>query len=588
VPNETPHFGLRRTHGLGKASSCVGIRSVGVAGFEPQTGEAVGHRRRLATLMAIMPVGQDRSVVHDPAIDRRRFLYLAMASTLAACSSTNSRNGGSSNPATSSTRSMPSTSLGGPTLASDPFGLGVGSGDPFESGVTLWTRLVGDVGNDVIPVAWEIATDERFETIVQSGRYDATVDLGHAIHIDIDGLEPGREFAFRFRTRGYESPIGRTRTAPQGRTSQFTFATASCQEFQEGYYAAWRDAASGDLDAIVFLGDYIYEHGISDAGVRRHEAGEIFTLEDYRARYATYRSDPDLRSAHAACPWIVTWDDHEVSDNYATLAPGFSLEGPQLDSDAFRARRVGAYRAWYEHMPVRMAPPVDHNLKIDRSFGWGSLAKLVVLDTRQYRSDQTCNSVDIGPMCDEMLRPDVTLLGDRQHRSLEAELDRSGARWNLIANQVLFAPMPYTDSDVVQLDSWDGYPLVRRRVTQFLDDHGVRNPVILTGDIHLGAVFDVHARPDDPTTEIVATELVTTSISSTSDAILAANADYIRRRNEHLRWIDFEHRGYTKIRVEADRLTAEFRVVDRPEIPDSPVSTAATFVVPDGQRVEPA
>ena len=338
----------------------------------------------------------------------------------------------------------------------------------------------------------------------------------------------------------------------------------------------------------MFLGDYIYEHGVSEDGVRRHEAGEVFTLDDYRSRYATYRSDPDLQAAHAACPWIVTWDDHEVSDNYANLVPGFSLDGPQLDPNAFRARRAAAYRAWYEHMPVRLPSPNDANLSIHRSFEWGPLAKVIALDTRQYRSDQTCNAVDIGPICDEMVRSYVTLLGDRQHLGFESELDASAARWNLIANQVLFGPMPYTDTDVVQLDSWGGYPLVRRRVTQFLDDHGVRNPVLLTGDSHLAAVLDIHARADDPSTDIVATELVTTSVSSTSDAILAANADSIRSRNEHLRWIDFDSRGYTKIRVERDALTAEFRAVTQPRDPNSELLTVAKFEVPAGRRVERA
>ncbi len=483
---------------------------------------------------------------------------------------------------------MPSSTLGGPKLAQYPFDLGVASGDPLRGGLTLWTRLRGDLGTDAVPVAWEIGTNERFERVVQAGRYEATADLGHAIHVDVDGLEPGREYFFRFRTRDHESPVGRTRTAPADAVASLSFATASCQEYQEGFYAAWRDASAGDLDFVVFLGDYIYEHGVSEDGVRRHEAGEVFTLDDYRSRYATYRSDPDLQAAHAACPWIVTWDDHEVSDNYANLVPGFSLDGPQLDPNAFRARRAAAYRAWYEHMPVRLPSPNDANLSIHRSFEWGPLAKVIALDTRQYRSDQTCNAVDIGPICDEMVRSDVTLLGDRQHRWFESELDASAARWNLIANQVLFGPMPYTDTDVVQLDSWGGYPLVRRRVTQFLDDHGVRNPVLLTGDSHLAAVLDIHARADDPSTDIVATELVTTSVSSTSDAILAANADSIRSRNEHLRWIDFDSRGYTKIRVERDALTAEFRAVTQPRDPNSELLTVAKFEVPAGRRVERA
>lgn len=488
-----------------------------------------------------------------------------------------------------STAARTTTPLDGPKLADNPFVLGVASGDPTSESIILWTRLVGDFGAQTIPVVWEIADDERFVKVRSSGTMLATDDLGHSLHVDVAGLDPGRDYFFRFRVRDYESTVGRTATAPSPRsTSPCSFAFASCQEYQEGHYAAWRDIAESGLDLVVFLGDYIYEHGVSDSGVRTHEAGVVVSLDEYRARYATYRADEYLQAAHAACPWLVVWDDHEVSDNYANLVPGFTLDGPQLDTEAFRRRRAAGYRAWYEHMPVRVAPPNDEHLRIHRTVPWGSLANFVLLDSRQYRSDQTCNAVDIGPMCDEMVSADVTLLGREQHAWLEAELDRSAATWNLIGNQVVFAPMPFSDDDTLQLDTWDGYPLVRRRVTQFLDDHGVRNPVILTGDVHLGAVFDVHAVPDDPSSSRVATELVGTSITSTSDSILMANADTIRRRNEHLRWIDFEHRGYTRVDCDDAELRAEYRVVTDPLRADSPVRVASAWVIPDGEGVTEA
>jgi alkaline phosphatase D len=512
---------------------------------------------------------------------RRRFLAAGAATVLAACSGRNARN------ATTSAATTSTTSLGGPKLAADPFALGVASGDPTDTAVVLWTRLLGDVGEQVVPVRWEVADDDRFTRVRRRGVAEATAELAHALHVEVGGLEPGREYWYRFHTRDYSSPLGRTRTAPTPGTAEpVRFAFASCQEFQEGYYAAWRDAAGGDLDLVLFLGDYIYEHGISDDGVRRHEAGPVVTLDEYRARYATYRADPDLQAAHAACPWLVTWDDHEVADNYADLVSGNTAE-PYLEGEAFRQRRIAGYRAWYEHMPVRVPVPADEHLRIHRSVRWGSLATFVVLDTRQYRTDQTCNAVDLGLMCDEMLRDDVTLLGDEQERWLEQELDASPATWNVLANQVVFAPMPFTERGDLQLDAWDGYPLARRRLAQFLDDHGVRNPVFVTGDVHLSAVNDVHADPADPGSPVVGTELVGTSISSESDTILAANAAAIRA-NEHLRWIDFESRGYVRVDANAAGLTAEYRFVDAPRDSDSAVRTGTRWVVEPGRAVAEA
>ncbi len=515
-------------------------------------------------------------------LDRRRFLAASAATVLAACTS---RNAANERPSTST---IPGR-VDGPHLGDDPFGLGVASGDPRADGVTLWTRLAGDdLGPQRIPVAWELATDERFGRVVRHGTIDATADLGHAIHIDLDGLDPGSEFHYRFHTREHTSPTGRTRTAPaRHERAPLRFAFASCQEYQEGWYTAYRDAAAGDLDLLVHLGDYIYEHGVHDDGVRRHEGGPVTTLDDYRRRYATYRSDPDLRAAHAACPWVITWDDHEVADNYTGLVAG-ALADPDPDPLAFARRRTAAYRAWYEHQPVRVAAPTGADLAIHRAVPWGSDVLLLALDTRQYRSEQTCSPIDIGPMCDEMRGGGPTVLGDAQHAWLERELDASAAMWNVLANQVLFAPMTFGPERSVQLDGWDGYPAARRRVTQFLDDHGVRNPVFITGDIHLSAVNDVRADVDDAASRVVATEFVGTSISSGSDAILAGFHDSIVEQNPHLRWIEHDHRGYVVCEAGPDAFTAEYRFVDDARDPESRVRTARRWAIEPGRPVAEA
>ena len=375
-----------------------------------------------------------------------------------------------------------------PTFAVSPFTLGVASGDPAPDGVVLWTRLAPEplVGGGMPPeafeVRWRVATDERMRNVVRQGAAVAIPEYGHSVHVEVDGLSPARWYWYQFDVGGHQSAIGRTRTvaAPDASPDRMRFAFASCQHYEQGLFTALGHMADEDLDLVIHLGDYIYEYEGNAGRVRRHTGREIESLDDYRNRYALYKSDPALQAAHAACPWIVTWDDHEVDNNYAAwnseaLAP----------ADAFLRRRAAAYQAYYEHMPLRAAAiPSGPDMLLYRQLGFGDLVYFV-LDTRQYRTDQPCGDGS-APVCDEVRDPRATLLGGHQARRLVEGLDRSSARWNVLAQQVMMARVDRRPGDEVfySMDQWGGYDAERTRLMDFFARRTPSNPVVLTGDIH--------------------------------------------------------------------------------------------------------
>jgi alkaline phosphatase D len=312
-----------------------------------------------------------------------------------------------------------------------PFALGVASGYPAPSGVTLWTRLEGLL--PAVPVKWEVARDEAMRQVVSSGETLALPEWAHSVHVDVQGLEPGRMYWYRFTAADAQSAVGRTRTAPAANApvERLRFAFASCQQYEQGYYGAYRHIVADDPDFIAFLGDYIYESSWGRDHVRSHGSPEPYSLEDYRARYALYRSDAHLQAAHAACPWVVIWDDHEVDNDYADDRPEDGTERAE-----FLLRRAAAYRAYYEHMPLpeRMRPR-GPNLRLHTQLGWGRLARLYMLDTRQYKSWQACprpkrrggsNTLDI-EKCPRLDAPGRSMLGRAQERWLEEALVESSA-----------------------------------------------------------------------------------------------------------------------------------------------------------------
>ena len=501
-------------------------------------------------------------------ISRRSFLIGgASAAALAACSGGDEK---SATPATTTTVEVPTTAAAATPLTASPFSLGVASGDPDTTSVVLWTRLVGATGEH--PVVWEVGTDERLEHLVAAGVETATGDDAHTVHAIAGDLEAGAEYWYRFTAGRFTSPVGRTHTTPDGDADVLRFAFASCQDWQRGFYTAHEHLAAEDVDLVVHLGDYIYESGINPNAVRQHDSAVVTTLDQYRARYALYKSDPNLQAVHARAPWFVIWDDHEVQDGYAGETP--KAVDPAID---FVARRAAAYKAWWEHHPTRLDRPVADALTMYRPLRWGSLVTFFGLDGRQYRDDQPCERAsDLGGGCSERDDPARTMLGADQEAWLATEMPASGSRWNVLANQTIFSPsgIPIGADEIFNLDQWDGYPGARARMLDVIAE--TRNPVIITGDIHASAVGDVR-RGDD----VVAVELVGPAMSSTFPAQFA---DLFEAAGDAAgaAMVDAKHNGYVLCEVTPDRFRADYRFVSTTAEPKATVSTASSWQIAAG------
>jgi alkaline phosphatase D len=477
----------------------------------------------------------------------------------------------------------------------DPFTLGVASGDPRPDGILLWTRLApsplapdGGMEPMPVPVRWEISADESFRA-PRSGTAVADPAWGHSVHVEVEGLVPDRAYFYRFIAGGVVSPVGRTRTAPaaDAMPERLRIAFASCQHYEAGHYAAYRHMVEDAPDLIVFLGDYIYEGNPGDRGVRRHQNPEPRDLAGYRARYATYKSDPLLQSAHHAAPWILTWDDHEVQDNYVGDSDKF-----QRDPAAFLKRRAAAYQAYYEHMPLRpAAKPKGAAMRLYRTVDWGALAQFQVIDDRQYRDLPPCQPTDliangkatVGLVrdCPERHLASRSLLGQAQEQWLLDRLGDTQARWNLLAQQTLMKSqlrIPFEHQEqgpsVYNSDAWDGYTAARDRVVRRWRDARTPNPVVLSGDIHSFVAGD-HFDPDDPK-RIVASEFVGGSVSSGArDTTLKQNA----ANNPGFHFAENQIRGYGRMDLTRERCDVAFRGLADVRDPKSAVTDIARFTV---------
>ncbi|SNQ49211.1 Alkaline phosphatase D [Frankia canadensis] len=495
-------------------------------------------------------------------------------------------------------------------MADGVFGVGVASGDPLPDGVILWTRLApkptegGGMPARDVPVDWQIATDESFRSVVRAGTQNAQAAYAHSVHVDVRGLDPGHDYFYRFRAGTVLSPVGRTRTAaapgsgPQAASGQLSFALASCQDFQNGYWAAFDAIAADHPDLVVHVGDYIYEYDPdSRFPDRRHTTprtpglDQLQTLADYRDRYGQYKADPALQAAHRAAPWIVTWDDHEVENNYAGLVDEAGDTGARhQDPAAFARQRAAAYQAYYEHMPIRaQLNPGSPDLRIYRRLTFGSLVTFNVMDTRQYRTPVPEPAPQgIGAAALGADNTAGTMAGAEQERWLRAGLDASRTRWNIIAQQTMMAQLdgqlPAGSGQLLtNLDQNDGYRPYRRRLLSGVRDSHASNPIVLSGDLHCAWVNDLRVDFDRPETPAVAAEFVCTSISSAfflvSDDFVRANND---RLNPHVRYFRGDRRGYTRIRITPQECRAEMRTVTDLSSRDSPVTTDAIYVVEDG------
>jgi alkaline phosphatase D len=495
---------------------------------------------------------------------------------------------------------LPRVSLAQPRLGANPFALGVASGSPLHDSVVLWTRLAGsrerELPSEAISVRWEVAHDEQFGRIVQSGLAQALPELAHSVHVEVTGLEPDRWYFFRFMAGDAVSEVGRTRTfpAPDAPMGKLRLAYASCQRWEHGYFSAYRHMREENLDAVLFLGDYIYEYPGAVNAVRPTPGGWVVTLADYRDRYALHKSEPDLRAMHAACPWIVTWDDHEVQNDYAGLYPGNS--GPAVPD--FAARRTAAYQAFYEHMPVRASALTQAvrglqsgaETRLYSRQRIGRLASLIVLDDRQYRDRHACTaggkpgSSDVDPAACALLNdPARTLLGPAQERWLDAGFASAGPGWTIVAQQTLFGQRNLTPGQGRSFwnDGWDGYPAARRRVTDSLARHRVGDPVLLGGDMHENWVGHVKADYDKPDSATLGVEFCGTSITSRSGGNKRVPAWLAG--NPHFVFADSERKGYGVAEFTPGQMTATLRVVDDVTRPETRIETLASFAVEAGR-----
>ena len=502
---------------------------------------------------------------------------------------------------------LPGCAWAQPRVNTNPFTLGVASGSPTHDSVVLWTRLVfGEaqalaLQQQPVMVRWQLAHDDKFSRIVQTGQSQAVAGLAHSVHVEVQGLEPDRWYFYRFLVGGAVSAIGRTRTfpAPDAVVARLRLAYASCQRWEHGYYSAYRHMRDENLDMVLFLGDYIYEYPNASNAVRVPTGGWVRTLDDYRQRYALHKGDANLQAMHAACPWLMTWDDHEVQNDYAGQAEGDSGL-PVLD---FAARRAAAYQAFYEHMPVRASVLTravaglaqGAEMRIYQRLAYGRLASLYMLDARQYKDVQVCSrdgkkgsSVLDPATCPPWNDPARSMLGQSQERWLEAELGKAASRqtgWNVLGQTSLFGQRDFLKGPGQRLwnDGWDGYASARTRLTDALRKNAVANPVLLGGDVHENWVGHVKADYADAASPSIGVEFCGTSITSRS----AGNAKIPESlaENPHFVFADSERRGYGVVELTPRRLTTTLRVVSDVTRADSGIETLAQFSVQAGRAV---
>ncbi|MEY3367839.1 MAG: hypothetical protein RI973_994 [Bacteroidota bacterium] len=452
-----------------------------------------------------------------------------------------------------------------------PFCFGVASGDPLDTAVVIWSRLYLEAPHQPQTVFWEVARDSAMTQTVRAGTRTTDAANGYTVKVDVNGLKPGQTYFYRFRHNDVYSPVGRTRTAAgPGQGDLLRLAVVSCADYRLGFYNAFGDIARrNDLDAVLHLGDYIYEYGswgrMQKKTVRQHIPDKVCAdLIDYRTRYAQYRCDPQLAEAHRLHPFIVIWDDHEIAnDSYATGTRG------GLSGEAWEARKAAGRQAYFEWMPLRENPEQS----IVRSFSFGDLAELWMLDGRLTgRSPQAQSKAD-----PELQNPERTMLGKGQREWLLQGVKSSRARWKLLGNQVVFSPM--NDSRVfdrvpgIPMDRWDGYPFERQAIFDTLYQHNIKNVVVLTGDIHTSWAFELTAKPFDPGfynpdtgSGVIGAEFVSPSISSFNfdEALPRIVAAEARRRltkksnNPHLRYLDLIHHGYMTLTLTREQARADW------------------------------
>ncbi|AXV05612.1 secreted alkaline phosphatase [Euzebya pacifica] len=501
-----------------------------------------------------------------------------------------------------------------------PFPLGVASGDPTADSVILQTRLSdapfdldapwGNIPEDV-DVHWVVAEDARLRRIVAQGTVGSSSTRGHAVHVDVTGLEPGKVYWYQFAALGARSRIGRTKTAGIAPLQRLRIAYLSCQSFPHGYFTAYQNLLDEDVDVVFHLGDYMYEYADGGYGDLRSSppVDQVFSLNSYRVRYAAYRGDPWLRACHARFPFITTWDDHEIDNNWAGETPENTSDEGNATPAAYAERRFNAFQAYHENLPIRPAPE-DNAIdapayQIYRQFVFGDLLDVSVLDTRQYRTDQPCDDGFVTVNCADQADPDATIMGPTQRDWLFGNLSTSTAAWRVIAQQLIVSQvsslglstlLPDTGAGPAQggnlyfsADQWDGYLVERQALMSHLADNAIPDTFVITGDIHSSWVLDMKEDFDDPSSATVGTEFVGTSVTSPGFEQLGGNEPFrtgLYASNPHMKYLEGTRKGYTIADITHDGVTVTYRVVDTIEENRSGVSTQSEWLLPRGGAVE--
>jgi len=481
------------------------------------------------------------------------------------------------------------------------FTLGVASGEPRPDSVVLWTRLApqperadGGMPERAVAVQWEVALDARFTQVVQSGSVLAEPRRAHSVHLDVMGLQPGRDYHYRFLAGGQRSPVGRTRTAPESGAdvSRLRVALASCQHFEAGHFAVHREIAAADVDLVLFVGDYLYASSLpGHSVVRRHrhrfpDDPSRYTLADYRLHHAAYRRDADLRACHAAHPWLLIWDDNEVLNDHA----GLSEPDARLDREAFVRLRTAAYQAYFEHLPISPTrAPVGPDMALQGRYAWGKLAELWLLDTRQFRSEHVCGGEWQGPLNGRLLwncaaanSDERSVLGAPQEAWLARGLAGSASAWKLVAQtgQVTPSGLDLFGQRVLYGDGWSAFPAARRRLIEAIVQPRVPDVVLLGGDVHRHVAGRIRRNPDDPQSPVVASEIVTTSLTSRglsefiSARVKASNPDLLHLRSDE--------RGYVLLDITPERIVSDFRATAHPVRAASTLRTQVRYRIDRG------
>lgn len=475
---------------------------------------------------------------------------------------------------------------------SNPFALGVASGRPRPDSVVLWTRLLFDehdraAGIDALRVQLEVFADAALQRRVYQTQVATNEARAHSVHVHVQHLQPSTDYWYRFRQGNVLSTVGHTRTAPalNADVQELRIALSSCQHYEHGQYIAHAEIAKQPLDFVLFLGDYIYESSNPQYAVRKHSTDEPKTLAQYRERYEQYKRDPMLQVAHAAHPWVLMWDDHEVVNDYAN-----DQDRQYTDPQHVLQRRAAAYQAYFEHQPLLLGPDPDHpaNMRLYDQLRWGKLADLWTLDCRQYRSPQACRDPVRGGgrmvvQCDELNDPRRSMLGLAQERWLTQRLSPSTAQWKLVAQatQISSTSIPTPVGRSYWNDAWDGYPQARQRLLQTVVDAKLNNVVTLGGDVHCNVAANLRLEPNNPQSPIVASEFVTTSI--TSRGLGDKPAALIRDSNADLLHYRSDERGYSLITVTPTQVRCDFRTTKFPAGTEAELKTQASFVVKSGQ-----